>query len=274
MARSQGYKHTFIDSHCHIDFTYKQMNVGMTTTYQSFRESMADSYPDNYEGCVAVFCNPNTFSAKCETVSGEDGVWLAFGCHPKSATEFKDVHEQGLRKYLSHPKVVALGEIGLDYSGTFHRHADVQKRVFRTQLKIALDMFLPLVIHCRDADDDCLEIMRELVPRDHKIHVHCFTRNEHKARHWLDSFPNLYLGLTPVITYQSAVEPMTVAARIPLDRLLLETDAPYFVPGSIKVLSHPGLALVTAERIAELRGVSVDVVLKATRQNTRNMYGL
>ncbi|XP_059147834.1 uncharacterized protein LOC131935458 [Physella acuta] len=283
VARSQTYSHKFIDSHCHIDFIYKQMGLDRGTSFPSFKAMVSASMPANYEGCVAVFCDPNTFDDQyprdtvLKSVAGTEGIWFAFGCHPKSATGFTDSHLKGLKKVLKRPKVVALGEIGLDYSGTFHRHADVQKRVLRVQLQLALDLDLPLVIHCRDADDDCLEIMQEMVPQDHSIHLHCFTRDEKTARRWLTSFTNLYIGLTPVITYQSAVEPMTVAARIPLNRLLLETDAPYFVPGAIRSklkVSHPGLALYTAERIAELRNVSVDTVLKACRQNTRLVYGI
>ncbi|XP_059162591.1 putative deoxyribonuclease TATDN2 [Physella acuta] len=240
VARSQTYSHKFIDSHCHIDFIYKQMGLDRGTSFPSFKAMVSASMPANYEGCVAVFCDPNTFAdplprdTVLKSVAGTEGIWFAFGCHPKSATGFTDSHLKGLKKVLKRPKVVALGEIGLDYSGTFHRHADVQKRVLRVQLQLALDLDLPLVIHCRDADDDCLEIMQEMVPQDHSIHLHCFTRDEKTARRWLTSFTNLYIGLTPVITYQSAVEPMTVAARIPLNRLLLETDAPYFVPGEIR----------------------------------------
>ncbi|GFO19563.1 3'-5' ssDNA/RNA exonuclease tatd [Plakobranchus ocellatus] len=283
-SRSQTYYHKFIDSHCHIDYLYKRMGVASTTLYRKFMSDHAYSYPANYEGCVAVFCNPKTFDwyhphhQILNTVADDKGVWLAVGCHPKSATEFKSSHEKGLRKILMHPKCVALGEIGLDYSGRFHMNADVQKQVLVTQLKLAIELDFPLVIHCRDADDDCLEIMTKYVPREYKIHLHCFTRGPDTAERWMDAFPNLFIGLTPVITYRSAWEPVLVARTISLDRLLLETDAPYFVPSHVDSstvkFSHPGFALFTAEKIAEIRGVSVDEVLKACRENTRRMYGI
>ncbi|XP_013068829.2 uncharacterized protein LOC106056566 [Biomphalaria glabrata] len=283
VSRSKTYTHRFIDSHCHIDFLYQRLKEA-NTPFKKFREENAHFFPTNYEGCLAVFCNPRTFSSeRCQDtivnlLSEEEGVWFSFGCHPKNAVEFTESHEAGLRKVLSHPKVVSLGEIGLDYSGTFSQNAETQKRVFRKQLLIALELKLPLVIHCRDADDDCLEILQELVPRDYRIHAHCFTRNMGVAERWLDAFPNLFIGLTPLISYRSAVDACNTACHIPLDRLLLETDAPYFVPRSKQrnelKFSYPGFALITAERIAELKGLPVDFILKACRENTRKMYGI
>uniref|UniRef100_A0A0B6Z6Z9 Uncharacterized protein n=1 Tax=Arion vulgaris TaxID=1028688 RepID=A0A0B6Z6Z9_9EUPU len=116
----------------------------------------------------------------------------------------------------------------------FYRHAETQKAVLRRQLQMALDLQLPLVLHCRDAYDDCLIILKEMVPRTWRIHLHCFCGNMEVADIWMDTFPNLYIGLTPVITYRSAYDSINSARHIPLNRLLLETDSPYFVPGSIK----------------------------------------
>ncbi|CAL1534540.1 unnamed protein product, partial [Lymnaea stagnalis] len=159
--RSKLYAHKFIDSHCHIDFLYKQLGL-KDVAYKKFKEDHSNFFPANYEGCIAVFCNPQTFYAEMKLLTDEGGVWFAFGCHPKNASEFTELHEIGLRRFLRHPQVVALGEIGLDYSGMFKQHADVQKNVFRKQLVLALEMNLPLVIHCRDADEDCLDILTEV----------------------------------------------------------------------------------------------------------------
>ncbi|CAG5133122.1 unnamed protein product [Candidula unifasciata] len=282
-ARSCNYSCKFIDTHCHIDYLYSRLEVPWETTFSKFREQHSAMFPCNYEGCVAVFCNPNTFNADnpkdhiLKTIAMEDGIWLAFGCHPKHAAEFTDAHLGGLRQILKHPKVVALGEIGLDYSGPFSQHSDIQKLVFRQQIQLALELQLPLVIHCRDADDDCLEILTQMVPCNHKIHAHCFTRGIDVAERWLGHFPNLFLGLTPVITYKSAVGAISTAESISLDRLLLETDAPFFVPSVLYKdvrYSYPGFALFTAEKVAQLRHISVDEVLTACRENTKKMYGI
>ncbi|RUS88894.1 hypothetical protein EGW08_003333 [Elysia chlorotica] len=285
LERSRSYSHTFIDSHCHIDLVYDRLQLPQGTLYSDFRETHATSYPVNYEGCVAIFCSPGTFDlydpqdAVLKTVLRERGVWLALGCHPKNAASFKPSSLDGLRKMLcTLPNVVALGEIGLDYSGDFSNLADVQREVLVSQLKLAVELDLPLVIHCRDADDELLEILQKHVPREHRIHRHCFTQDLSTALRWLDAFPNMFIGFTPVITYRSARDPALAARDIPLDRLLLETDAPYFVPGSVKdrrlKITHPGFALFTAEKIAELRGIPVDDVLEACRNNTRRMYGI
>ncbi|GFR95485.1 3'-5' ssDNA/RNA exonuclease TatD [Elysia marginata] len=285
VERSRAYRNRFVDSHCHIDLIYDRLGLPTNTVYTDFRETQAASYPANYEGCVAIFCSPETFDlhtpqdAVLRTVLTEPGVYLALGCHPKNATGFKSTSLDGLRKMLcSLPNVVALGEIGLDYSGEFHKLADVQREVLVSQLELAVELKLPLVIHCRDADEELLQILIKHVPRDHKIHRHCFTQDVATAQQWMDAFPNMFIGFTPVITYKSASDPAAAASQIPLDRLLLETDAPYFVPANVKdrktKITHPGFALFTAEKIAELRGIPVDDVLAACRNNTSRMYGI
>ncbi|CAG5131420.1 unnamed protein product [Candidula unifasciata] len=284
MARSQTYRGTFVDSHCHIDLIYDRLGLSHETSFSEFRKMVAHSFPGNFEGCVAVFCYPKTYdpinpqNQLLTTLAHDDNVWFAIGCHPKSATQFTVRHEQGLRKALKQSKVVALGEIGLDYSGTFHQHAEIQQMVLRKQLQIAMEMNLPLVIHCRDAYDDCLAILMEMVPREWPIHLHCFCGSPETANIWLQTFTNLYIGLTPVITYSTARGAINTARNIPLNRLLLETDSPYFVPQHIpknrSSVSHPGFALFTAEKIAEIKNVSVDAVLQTCRFNTFNVYGI
>lgn len=285
VARSKQYVNRFVDSHCHIDLLYSRYNLPKNHSYDKFVEEHEDSYPVNYEGCVAVFCDPKTFDpqhpddATLKMATSTDNVWLAIGCHPKNATRFTDKHLPSLRMALDNPRVKALGEIGLDYSGEFALLADVQKRVLRQQISLALEAKLPLVIHCRDADKDCLQILKEMVPRYWPIHRHCFTQDVATAQEWLGAFSKMYLGFTPLISRTSAsVSPVREAAAFaPLDRILLETDAPYFVPDSVRKgvkLSHPGYALFTAEAIAELKGIPVDKVLESCRINTHDMYNV
>ncbi|GIY11595.1 putative deoxyribonuclease TATDN2 [Caerostris extrusa] len=127
-------------------------------------------------------------------------------------------------------KVRALGEIGLDYSGRNNCHEDVQQAVLRRQLRIARDRKMRLVIHCRDAHEDCLSILQEFLPKYTTFHLHCFTDSWTWAQKWMDAFPNVFIGITNLVTFPSAKDTHEVAKRIPLNRLLLETDAPYFVP--------------------------------------------
>ncbi|WAR26756.1 TATD2-like protein [Mya arenaria] len=157
----------YIDTHCHLDFLFSREKFE-GRTLSAYREKHPETFPDQFEGCVAVFCNPQTFTpggGLWQDVAKEDNVWIAMGCHPKMATGFNQNAEKGLKRCMKHPKCIALGEIGLDYSGSFYQHMEVQKRVFRIQLEMAITMRKPLVIHCRDAEEDCLEIIKE-IPKD------------------------------------------------------------------------------------------------------------
>ncbi|GFY52652.1 putative deoxyribonuclease TATDN2 [Trichonephila inaurata madagascariensis] len=154
---------------------------------------------------------------------------------------------------------------------------EIQHKVFRRQLKIAYDTGLRVVIHCRDANKDCINIMREFLPKDYIFHLHCFTDSWHWAQKWLKTFPNVFIGITNLVTYKSAKLTHEVAKKIPLNHLLLETDAPYFVPRKVSKRirwSHPGMAIHVAAQIAALRNITVEEVLYWTHKNTIIMYEL
>ncbi|KAF8766891.1 putative deoxyribonuclease TATDN2 like protein [Argiope bruennichi] len=205
----------------------------------------------------------------------EENVWGAFGCHPHNAADYNDSVEEALKLALSHPKVRALGEIGLDYSERNKCRKEVQHEVFRRQLKIAYENRQSLIIHCRDANEDCMKILQELLPEDYTFHLHCFTENWKWAQKWLEAFPNVYIGITNLVTYGSAKPTHEVAKSIPLNHLLLETDAPYFLPRKISKKikwSHPGMAIYVAAQIAALRNITLEEVLDWTYKNTRKMY--
>nr|XP_027224523.1 uncharacterized protein LOC113816668 [Penaeus vannamei] len=273
----------FVDTHCHLDFLFRRCNHD-SGSHARFRAQCQgqDAYPVAFEGCVAVFCQPWTFGKTTwwEEFLGEANVWAAFGCHPHYARFFGEEEEDHLRLALLNPKVVALGEIGLDYSNRNNQHHEQQKMVFRRQLNIALEYNKPLVIHCRDAERDCLAILKELVPRDYLIHRHCFTEGWEEAREWLSAFSNLYLGITGLATFpnsERAWKIQDVLKQIPLSRLLLETDAPYFRPYCYQESgrwSHPGMAIHVAAQVASVRGESIQKVLKYARNNTKMVYGI
>lgn len=276
--RCRDYGVGYIDSHCHIDFLFNR--IDFRGKWSDFQAQNAETFPPSYHGCVAVFCNPNSFKSEglWKSLSKENNVWLAFGCHPKNARDFGRWCEEGLRRCLRNERVVALGEIGLDYSGMFIETKELQKTVFKKQIGMALEMKKPLVIHCRDAEQDCLDILKQMVPRDYKIHCHCFTGDFKSAKLWLDHFPNLYIGLTPLVTFRTATGARDVAKFISLRRLLLESDAPYFVPKTIPKeamnFSHPGLCVTVAEEVARLKNIPVRTVLEACIENTKDMYGI
>ncbi|XP_023228025.1 uncharacterized protein LOC111628460 isoform X2 [Centruroides sculpturatus] len=153
----------FIDTHCHLDFLFKREHF--QGTYEKYQLENYETFPKNYEGCITIFCEPQSFAKKSEweKLLKEKNVWAAFGCHPHFANKYNDDIEKDLLKALVHPRVVALGEIGLDYSSKNSCQPAIQQEVFRKQLKIAVRENLPLVIHCRDAHDDCIEILKETI---------------------------------------------------------------------------------------------------------------
>lgn len=269
----------FLDTHCHLDFLFKRENF--QGTYVKYQLTNSETFPKSYQGCITVFCDPQSFAKKSEweNLLKENNVWAAFGCHPHSANEYNEDIEKYMIDALIHPRVVALGEIGLDYSSRNSCDINIQQDVFRKQLKIAVEKNLPLVIHCRDAHEDCIRILKEEIPYDYYIHRHCFTGEWDEAEIWLKTFTNLYLGITNLVTYPSARSVHEVARKVPLNRLLLETDAPYFVPKHYTVkdvkVSHPGMALHVAAQIAALRSdVTIQEVLHAVRSNTYCLYGV
>ncbi|XP_058856125.1 putative deoxyribonuclease TATDN2 isoform X2 [Acipenser ruthenus] len=272
--RQQG----FIDTHCHLDMLYAKLTF--KGTFAAFRNLYHSTFPVEFEGCIADFCNPRHIIRErlWEDLLREEKVWGAFGCHPHFARYYTEAHERAILDAMRHPKAIAFGEMGLDYSHKCTTEVLKQKQVFERQLRLAVSMRKPLVIHCRNADEDLFEIMKKLVPRDYKIHRHCFTDSYDVIKPFLEEFPNLSVGFTALVTYPRAVQTKEAVKRIPLDRIVVETDAPYFLPRQVSkrlcAYSHPGLALCTVKEIASLKAMKLSTVLSALRQNTTGLYGV
>eukprot|EP01027_Heterolobosea_sp_BB2_P017070 GEZU01024212.1.p1 GENE.GEZU01024212.1~~GEZU01024212.1.p1 ORF type:complete len:270 (-),score=24.19 GEZU01024212.1:58-867(-) len=211
----------------------------------------------------------------------------AYGVHPHHASEYDDKVEARIKKLLEHPRSVAWGEIGLDYLRDISPRT-TQRAVFERQLRAAVALQKPIVIHTREADHDTFDILKANVPSDWPVHVHCFTDDPQFAADLLSNFSNLYLGFTGVATFDP--RPTTPPAdynqgrnarvhesiRItPLNRLLLETDGPWLRPRQTKCsIAHSGLIPLIAQKIASIKQVPVNKVMQAARQNTKNMYGV
>lgn len=149
--------------------------------------------------------------------------------------------ENGLRAALCHPKVVALGECGLDYHYMTSPKED-QLRAFRRQCQLAVELNFPLIVHSREAEEDTISILKAEMPTDWHIHLHCFTSSNDMAKQLLGHFPNLFIGFTGVITFKKADEVQSVVKDVPLDRLLLETvcETKVFVLQKKKLLKKIG----------------------------------
>ncbi|XP_063797341.1 putative deoxyribonuclease TATDN2 [Pseudophryne corroboree] len=267
----------FIDTHCHLDMLFSRLSH--KSSFAALRRQFASTFPREFQGCITDYCDPRTLQKlPWQQILNEDMVWGAFGCHPHFAQYYNDRLLDEMMKALRHPKAIAFGEMGLDYSHKCSTVKEEQHQVFEKQLKVAVPLGKPLVIHCRDADEDLFKIMKKWVPRDYKIHRHCFTGSYKDIEPFLDQFPNMAVGFTAVLTYNSAAKVRDAVTRIPLERLIVETDAPFFVPRqvpkSVCKFSHPGLALHTVQEIARLRNLPIKELLLKLRENTLRIYNI
>ena len=197
-------------------------------------------------------------------------LYAAAGVHPEDALGLPDDWLEQVEAMTHHPKVKAVGEIGLDYYWQ-EVPRDLQKEVFRAQLALAQRLDMPVIVHDREAHGDSLAIVKEF-PGVRGV-FHCYSGAWEMAQLLLKR--GWYLGFTGVITFKNARRPVEVAAAVPLDRLLVETDAPYMAP-----VPHRGkrcdssLIAYTAQTIAQARGIDAEEVLRATAENARRLFGI
>ena len=198
-------------------------------------------------------------------------IYAAAGVHPEDCAGWQDTDVDELRSLAAHPKVVAIGEIGLDYYWKENPPREFQQRVFRAQLALARELDLPVIVHDREAHGDCLSIIREF-PQVRGV-FHCFSGSAEMAKElvglgWMISF-------TGALTYKNARKAVEAAQAVPLDRIMIETDSPYMAPVPCRgERCHSGLARHTCERLAELRGISPEECARITFENGTEFYQL
>ncbi|XP_059943936.1 putative deoxyribonuclease TATDN2 [Mesoplodon densirostris] len=273
----QNLQEGFIDTHCHLNMLYSKLSF--KGTFNEFREVYSWSFPKEFHGCITDFSDPRTLKdGLWEELLKEDLVWGAFGCHPHFARYYQLYHEIDIVQALQHPKAVAYGEIGLDYSHKCSTRIPQQCKIFERQLQLAVSLKKPVMIHCRGAEEDLMVILKKYVPSDYKIHRHCFIGSYAVIKPLLDYFPNMFVGFTAVLTYPNAWGVRYAVKHIPLERIIVETDAPYFlpraVPKSLCPFAHPGLALHTVREIARIKELPLSHTLATLRENTRRLYNI
>lgn len=279
----KAYPMNLIDTHCHFDMLFSRMNF--SGDLFSYFEDFKNFYLKNIESFINIACNPVKFSTQGKMNAyrrrmAHSKVYHVFGCHPHFANNWTEEIGILIFNNLNRDDIIAIGECGLDTSHKNNVDIELQKEVFKSQLRIAKKTAMPVVIHARGAEDQVYQILKENLPETHRIHLHCFCGGWKLAQLFLETFPNLCIGVTPLLTYSKVAE-LTVTEmieNIPLERLLLETDAPYFVPRlpdfpstSIE-LSHPAFIYATAESVAHAKKLTVSQVLDANRENVRKVY--
>ncbi|MCI9414057.1 MAG: TatD family hydrolase [Clostridiales bacterium] len=195
--------------------------------------------------------------------------WAAVGVHPQEAGRADLSELEEIKRLAGHPRVVAIGEIGLDYH--YDEPArDLQADWFEEQLALAKELDLPVIVHDRDAHEDVFRLLRRYQP---KGVVHCFSGSAEMAKEIVRL--GMYIGLGGAVTFKNARRPVQVAAAIPPDRLLLETDAPYMTPVPLRGKRNRSDYLAhTAARLADIRGVSPDDIYALTRENACRLFGI
>ena len=199
-----------------------------------------------------------------------ENIRCAIGIHPHHSGNAQDDDVKWLRSLQQAPSVVALGEMGLDYHYDFSPR-DRQAEIFNAQLELARELNRPIVIHCREATDDCLAILKNF-PTVRAL-FHCFTGSAPEARKILDQ--GYLLGFTGIVTYKKSDELREVVKFTPADRMVVETDAPYLSPDPVRKqkVNEPSFVIHTAQLVANLRGISLDELDRITTQNVSNHFG-
>lgn len=251
-----------VDSHCHINFTE------LSTNLDAYLQQMADN-DVRYGLCVAT--RPDNIGEVIRLAEARNNIFATVGIHPDEKLPEFELTEDFLFKYSGHPKVVAIGETGLDYYWNKDIDMSWQHNRFKTHINVAKRSGLPLVIHTRESAEDAWKMLAESGIDECGAVIHCFTENLDWARKFLDI--GCYISFSGIVTFKSAKDIQEAAKYVPLDRLLVETDAPYLAPVPHRgKLNHPALVRHTAEFIADLRQVKIDVIAEATSNNFFNLF--
>jgi TatD DNase family protein len=251
----------FIDSHCHIDFP--DFSEGVLPLLENMREAQVDAAL-----CVSV--NLENFPRVLAVAEAHPNLYASVGVHPDhDAGRDPDVDE--LVALARHPRVVAIGETGLDYYRMAREDVDWQRARFRTHIRAAKQAGKPLIIHTRSAADDTLSIMMEENAQQAGGVMHCFTESWAVAEAALAM--GFYISFSGIVTFKSAKDLKDVARHVPLERMLIETDSPYLAPMPHRgKRNEPSYVRHVAEEIANLRGIPLEQVAAATSKNFSNLF--
>ena len=251
-----------IDSHCHLDFP--ELNAELDAVLTRARAAGVGLM-------VTISTRVGRFNELKAIVEAHDDVFCSIGTHPHNAAEEPDIMIEELVELARHPKVVAIGEAGLDYHYD-HSPRDMQKKSFRTHIAAARETGLPLVIHARDADADVARMLEEESARGaFPFVLHCFTGGADLAHRGLAL--GGYISFSGVVTFKNAEALRDIALAVPSDRLLVETDAPYLAPEPLRgKTNEPAFVVHTAARLAALRGVREAEMERLTTENFFKLF--
>ena len=252
-----------IDSHCHLDMD----------AYQDDLDQVLQRAADNRVlGIVTIGTDLASSLRALHLAHAHSMLRVAIGVHPHDAGQVQedDLTELALLAEKHKDMVIGYGEIGLDYAKKYSP-PELQRTVFRQQLRLARELKLPVIIHDRDAHEDCLKIIRDEGPFEHGGIMHCFSGNLDFAEKIIDC--NLLISIPGIVTYKNAQSLREVAARVPIDRMLVETDGPFLAPVPCRgKRNEPAFTLYIAETIAQIRGTSLEDIADRTSANACRLF--
>ncbi|WP_240377899.1 TatD family hydrolase [Bacillus piscicola] len=216
--------------------------------------------------------DPVTIEKALDFADTYDFIYASVGWHPVDAVDMTEEHLEWLEQLAAHPKVVALGEMGLDYHWD-KSPKEIQKEVFRKQIRLAKKVNLPIIIHDREAHEDIVEILKEEQAEETGGIMHCFGGSLEIAKECLDM--NFYISFGGPVTFKNATLPKETAKEIPMDRLLIETDSPYLAPHPYRgKRNEPAYVKLVAEKIAELKDIPYSQLAEQTTANAKRVFRL
>lgn len=251
-----------VDSHCHL-------------TYDDFAEDFDEMIARAKENGITTMLNAGNnigeIEAQLALSEKYPFIYTAVGVHPHNASEYENIKAEDFIKQAEHKKIVAIGECGLDYYYDYSPK-DVQIKVFKEQIKAAQATGLPLIIHTRDADEDTISVLDEMYKqKPFSGELHCFSSGKTLADYALSI--GFYLSASGIITFNKSSDLREIFAEIPEDRLLVETDSPFLAPVPLRGRrNEPAFVLHTAEKLAQIRGISLDKLAEITSDNFFRLF--
>lgn len=250
------------DTHAHYD----------DETFDADRDSLLAAMPQEGVGLILdPGCDIVTSKKAVALAAQYPHVYAAVGYHPENCAPYTPSDLDVLREMARNPKVVAIGEIGLDYYWEQNPPRELQQEVFRAQLALAQELNLPVIVHDRDAHADCLAIVKEF-PAVRGV-FHCYSGSVEMARElWKLGW---YTGFDGPVTYKNARKTVEVAQEVPMDQLLLETDSPYMAPVPVRGTRNDSRNIVhIAQKVAEVRGMTADEIIRIACENGRRLFAI
>ena len=255
----------YFDSHCHLD----RIDLdGFNNDFDTLLQTISDG------GVTRLICigvDLDSFDSMQQLIQPYDQVFCSAGVHPDYVEAIEPSVDK-LCELAAGSKVVAIGETGLDY---FHQSGDLdwQRQRFITHIEAARSCRLPLIVHTRNARQDTLDLLRQHKADEVGGVLHCFTEDWEMARAAIDL--GFYISISGIVTFSQAQNVRDMAQQIPLERLLIETDSPWLSPAPYRgKVNHPGRVGLVAEKLAEIRGETLQTLASATYQNANRLFGL